>query len=209
MSLDHLWSGWRAAYVAAAGEAAVVRRQTGEGTGGVGEGSLFERILAADVPDSESYVVWRGSACAALLNIYPYTNGHLMVLPRRAVVDVGELSEVEASELWWGIRSAVAAVRAAYSPDGVNVGMNLGEAAGAGIPDHLHVHVLPRWAGDTNFMTAVAQTRVMPEALGDTWSKLRAAWPADGGLGGEGVAGEGDGGVAPAGGGDGSVAGDG
>jgi ATP adenylyltransferase len=83
----------------------------------------------------------------------------------------------ETAELWDAVRAAVAAVKAAYRPQGVNVGLNLGEAAGAGIPSHLHVHVLPRWNADSNFMTAVAEVRVLPEALGDTWRKLRDAWP--------------------------------
>jgi ATP adenylyltransferase len=94
---------------------------------------------------------------------------------------VGELEDLtpdEAAELWAAVRDAVVAIKAAYRPQGVNVGLNLGEAAGAGIPSHLHVHVLPRWNADSNFMTAVAEVRVLPEALGDTWRKLRAAWPA-------------------------------
>jgi ATP adenylyltransferase len=128
--------------------------------------------------EREHYVVWRGAAWAAVLNAYPYTSGHLMVAPNRHVGDLEELSGDETSALWGGVTLAVRAVKAAYHPDGVNVGLNLGRAAGAGVPGHLHVHVLPRWDGDTNFMTAVAEVRVMPEALPDTWAKLRAAWPA-------------------------------
>ena len=88
-----------------------------------------------------------------------------------------DLDPDEAAELWRGVHHAVRAVKAAYRPDGVNIGANLGEAAGAGIPDHLHVHVLPRWAADSNFMTSIAETRVLPEPLDETWRKLRAAWP--------------------------------
>ena len=87
------------------------------------------------------------------------------------------LEPAEHDELWLGVRDAVVAVKAAYRPQGVNVGINLGQAAGAGVPGHLHVHVLPRWAGDTNFTTAIAEVRVLPEPLSDTWRKLRAAWP--------------------------------
>jgi ATP adenylyltransferase len=165
--IERLWAGWRSAYVT--------------GTAGVprGEGSLFERILSSGLPDRESYVVWRGRRCAALLNAFPYTSGHLMVLPTRAVAFLDELEPDESAELWAAVNLAVRAVRAAYRPDGVNVGANLGLAAGAGVPDHLHLHVLPRWSGDTNFMTALAECRVMPEPLGVSWDKLRAAWPAE------------------------------
>lgn len=167
MSIERLWAGWRLAYVESAPSDGV----------DAGPGSLFERILGSGRPDRETYVVWRGRTCAALLNAYPYTNGHLMVLPRRAVADLAALTDDEHHELWDGVRAAVAALTAAYRPEGVNVGLNLGPASGAGVPDHLHVHVLPRWRGDTNFMTTVAETRVLPEALDATWAKVRAAWP--------------------------------
>ena len=88
-----------------------------------------------------------------------------------------ELGAETSAELWVGVQLAVTAVRAAYRPDGVNVGINLGTAAGAGVPDHLHVHVLPRWVADSNFTTTIAETRVLPEPLSTTWTKLRAAWP--------------------------------
>jgi len=98
-------------------------------------------------------------------------------VPRRAVAALAELTDDEHAALWSTVRDAVAAVEAAYSPGGVNVGLNQGAAAGAGVPGHLHVHVLPRWSGDTNFMTATADTRVLPEALGETWRRLVDAWP--------------------------------
>lgn len=166
--LDRLWAGWRLAYVT--DDQTRISPQPGK--------SLFESIEQSGLPDEQSYVVWRGERVFALLNAYPYTSGHLMVLPRRAVPDLEELTEDEHRELWDAVRSAVAALKAAYRPDGVNVGINLGEGSGAGLPDHLHVHVLPRWNGDTNFMTAIAETRVLPESLGDTWRRLREAWPA-------------------------------
>ena len=99
-----------------------------------------------------------------------------MVLPIRHVRDLEELEPEEATELWRGVRDAVAAVKAAYQPEGLNLGLNLGRAAGAGIPAHLHVHIVPRWIGDTNFMTSIAEVRVLPETLSDSWAKLRAAW---------------------------------
>jgi ATP adenylyltransferase len=176
MTLDHLWAGWRSSYLesitdapASAGEATQVREPP------PGEGSLFERILTMD--DEDGYVVHRGSHASALLNAYPYTNGHVLVLPNRAVAALADLSDDEHVELWELVRCSVTALEAAYRCEGVNVGMNLGKAAGAGVPEHLHVHVLPRWNGDTNFMTAVANTRVMPESLRSTWAKLRRAWP--------------------------------
>ena len=142
-----------------------------------GEQTLFEAIEASGLSDEETFVVHRGPKCLALLNAYPYTSGHLLVVPRRAVAALSELIEDEHAALWSTVRDAVAAVEAAYSPGGVNVGLNQGAAAGAGVPGHLHVHVLPRWSGDTNFMTATADTRVLPEALGETWRRLVEAWP--------------------------------
>jgi ATP adenylyltransferase len=167
-AMDRLWAGWRSSYVAVAGN------------GEPGGGSLFSRILASGLPDDETHVVWRGERVFAILNAYPYTCGHVLVMPYREVGEVEDLTPDEAAELWAAVRDAVVAIKAAYSPHGVNVGLNLGEAAGAGIPSHMHVHVLPRWNADSNFMTAVAEVRVLPEPLGDTWRKLRAAWPAPG-----------------------------
>jgi ATP adenylyltransferase len=173
VSLDHLWAGWRSPYIEAASgpaETSPLRGRDGQ--------SLFEAILDSGRPDEETFIVHRGGSCFVILNAYPYTSGHLLVLPNRRVATLPELTDEESTELWALTRSSVAAVTAAYSCDGVNVGMNLGAAGGAGVPDHLHMHVLPRWAGDTNFMTAVAETRVMPETLSTSWRKLRDAWPA-------------------------------
>jgi ATP adenylyltransferase len=136
------------------------------------------RLVAPEVPDREGHVLWRGRRVAAVLNAYPYTSGHLMVLPTRHVGELEDLEPDESAELWDGARQAVVALKGAYRPGGINLGANLGRAAGAGIPGHLHLHVLPRWDGDTNFMTAVADVRVLPEPLDGTWAKLRAAWPA-------------------------------
>lgn len=131
------------------------------------------RVLRAD-----SQVLWRGDRCAAVLNAYPYSTGHVLVVPERHIGQLEEMDGEEGAELWATVMVAVGALKAAFEPDGVNVGANLGRAAGAGVPGHLHVHVLPRWTGDTNFMTTVAETRVLPESLPTTYEKLRAAWPA-------------------------------
>jgi ATP adenylyltransferase len=158
MGLERLWAGWRAEYVATAGQE---------------DGCVLCRVLA-----EESHVLWRGRRCGAVLNAYPYTSGHLMVLPLRHVAELEEVAGDEAAELWAGVADAVRALKAAYAPHGLNVGANLGRVAGAGVTGHFHVHVLPRWDGDTNFMTAVAETRVVPESLPATYDKLRSAWPA-------------------------------
>ncbi len=168
--LEHLWAGWRSAYLdAVVTDDASLRPDE--------QGSLFERILGAGLADDEAYVVHRGAVCSTILNLYPYTNGHVLVVPNRAVADLEAMTDEEHDAFWAEVRDAVAAVKGTYGCDGVNVGLNLGAAAGAGVPDHLHAHVLPRWAGDTNFMTAVAETRVMPEPLGTSWRRLRDAWP--------------------------------
>ncbi len=119
----------------------------------------------------------RDEATFAVLNAYPYTSGHVMVAPVRHEAELDGLDDAEARSLMAMMQRATTAVRAAYTPEGMNVGLNIGRAGGAGVPGHLHVHVLPRWAGDTNFMTSVAETRVLPEPLAATLEKLRAAWP--------------------------------
>jgi ATP adenylyltransferase len=163
--LDVLWAGWRREYV----ESAVAPPS--------GEGSVFTRILASGLADHETHIVWRGAHCFAILNAYPYTSGHLLVMPYAEIGELELLSEGAFAELWAGVRAASVAVKAAYRPDGLNVGMNLGKAAGAGVPSHLHVHVLPRWNGDTNAMTSIAGVRVMPESLESSAERIRAAWP--------------------------------
>lgn len=119
----------------------------------------------------------RGATCFAILNAFPYSVGHVLVLPYREVADLEALDVHETAELWATVTDAVRAVKAAYTPEGVNVGINLGRPAGGSVAQHLHVHVVPRWTGDANFMTATANTRTLPEALPDTAAKLRAAWP--------------------------------
>ncbi len=161
MTLERLWAGWRTEYVTGAADA---------------EGCVFCRILESEAADEDKYVLARDDLCIALLNAFPYNTGHLMVAPTRHVAELEDLTDAEAGRLWSTMVVAVRAVKTAYHPDGLNVGINLGRAAGAGVPGHFHVHCLPRWTGDSNFMTAVAETRVLPESLQATYSRLRAVW---------------------------------
>jgi len=154
--MERLWSPWRLAYVTA--------------TGGPGEttGCIF-----CKTGDDLDLLVARGRACYVSLNLYPYNNGHLMVVPHRHVGTLAAATDEELSELIRLTRHAEIALTEAYKPQGINVGMNLGRPAGAGIVDHLHVHLVPRWTGDTNFMSVVGNVRVLPEELGETARRLR------------------------------------
>lgn len=163
--LDHLWNGWRSDYV-----------RGGSVTSERGEGSVFSRILASGLPDEETHIVHRGENVFVVLNAFPYSSGHLLVLPVREVPDLVDLSEAEAGELWRTVADACTALRRSHRPDALNVGINLGGAAGGSVATHLHVHVVPRWEGDANFMTAVADTRTLPEPLSETAARIRAAW---------------------------------
>lgn len=161
--MERLWSPWRAQHVeASAGDA----RPDGR--------TLFARLAAAE-DDARHYVLWRGATVFVLLNLYPYNNGHLMIVPYREVADYDALTDEEQVEMARVLNRAIGWLRRALDPHGFNVGLNLGEAAGAGVPDHLHLHVVPRWRGDTNFMPVVGQTKVIPEALDETYRRLREA----------------------------------
>jgi diadenosine tetraphosphate (Ap4A) HIT family hydrolase len=164
MTLDRLWAGWRAAYVAGAAS-------TASGP----DDCLF--CTLASGPDEETLVVARDDLVFAVMNAYPYASGHLMIAPLRHEAELEGLKGDEATALMTMMQHAVSALKSAYTPDGINAGVNLGRPAGAGVPGHVHLHVLPRWAGDTNFMTTVAETRVLPEDLRTSWEKVRAAWP--------------------------------
>jgi diadenosine tetraphosphate (Ap4A) HIT family hydrolase len=168
MTLEHLWAGWRHQYVEQVSKTHASNEPE--------DGCVFCRILATGEPDAENGIVWRDGVSCALLNAYPYTTGHMLVMPERHLSTLDELSPVESSSLWETTRTAIDVIVDAYDPDGANMGANLGRAAGAGIPGHLHLHVLARWVGDTNFMTSVAGVRVMPESLTDTWTKLHGVW---------------------------------
>jgi len=134
---------------------------------------LFTRI-AQSSDDEENLVIVRDRSCFVLLNRYPYNGGHLMVVPYKEVPDLNGLTEEELTSLWQLVRRCTNALTAVMKPDGFNVGINLGKVAGAGIAEHLHIHIVPRWGGDTNFMPVIANTGVLPDALKEIAARLRA-----------------------------------
>lgn len=165
-----LWSGWRKSYVA--GE--TIEKSDNEQ---MESDSVFNEIFSGEKKNESDYILFEGEHSAAILNKYPYVSGHILVLPKRATPSLHDLTNSESEELWRIINDAVKAISTAYVPDGINVGMNIGKAAGASIPEHLHVHCLPRWEGDTTFLTSVAEARMIPETLSSTYERLRRAWP--------------------------------
>lgn len=162
--MEVLWAGWRSAYVS-------------EGVGEEARGCLFCRLPEEE--DREAYILERGPLCYSVLNLFPYTTGHLMVAPYRHVAGPGELQAGEREDLWRLVVRGQEAALGVLRAHGFNLGTNLGRVAGAGVPDHFHFHVVPRWDGDTNFMTTVGGARVMPEDLPETWEKLREALAED------------------------------
>jgi ATP adenylyltransferase len=188
--MDQLWTPWRYAYI---------REKVHESRRGVPEalaawpddhGCVFCNLLAAtdyamehgmarDEAEAAGGILERGQRCFLMLNAFPYNNGHLMVVPYRHEASLAALPVEAAGELMLETRRAERALRTVYAPGGLNLGLNLGESAGAGIAEHLHLHAVPRWAGDTNFMTVVGETRVLPEMLAESWRRLREALAAD------------------------------
>lgn len=167
--LEHLWNGWRSAYV----------QQWSENAGSTTAptlGSVFTQILNSGLTDDESHIVHRGTTCFVIMNAFPYASGHLLILPYREVAHLEDLSGEETQELWATVTAGVQAVKAVYQPQGLNVGINLGPPAGGSVSQHVHVHVVPRWIGDANFMTAVANTRTLPEAIKVSAHRIRTAW---------------------------------
>jgi ATP adenylyltransferase len=164
VSLDRLWADWRSDYV------------SHPDTGRTDRGCVLCNLVNA-TDDAEALVLERTDQTIVVMNLYPYGSGHLMVAPIRHVGSYLDLTDDENVALTRAQTRALTAIQGAYSPDGANVGANLGRAAGAGVPGHLHVHLLPRWSGDTNFMTTIAETRVLPESLRTGYDKLKSAWP--------------------------------
>jgi ATP adenylyltransferase len=158
-----LWAGWRASYIENVDKAPA-------------DECVFCRLARAE-DRAAALVLEVTEYTLTVMNLYPYGSGHLLIAPQRHIGEFEALTAEEASEFVFAQQRAIRALKKAYTPDGLNLGANLGRAAGAGIPDHLHVHVLPRWAGDTNFMTSIAGTRVLPEDLRTGYEKIKAAWP--------------------------------
>lgn len=158
--LDQLWAGWRASYVKTVDDHPEAP-------------CLFCRL--PDEADQAAAILERAEHAYSVLNRFPYTTGHLMVTPYRHVSDIAGLRAEERAEIWDLLIRSEHALTEAMRPTGFNMGANLGRVAGAGIPGHVHFHLVPRWSGDTNFMTATGGTRVLPESLEDTWMNLRAA----------------------------------
>ncbi len=154
--MDHLWSPWRLAYITGTGQAT---------------GCVF--CAAPDAAESEPLILHRGPTCFVILNLYPYNSGHLMVVPNRHVASLAASTPEELAELIELTRRCEVALTEAYAPQGLNMGINLGRPAGAGVLDHVHMHIVPRWNGDTNFMTVTGETRVLPEELPVTADRLR------------------------------------
>jgi ATP adenylyltransferase len=158
--VERLWAPWRLEYIGTADD------QTG---------CVFCAAVEGD--DEERLVVHRGPRTIVLLNKFPYSSGHLMVAPQRHVGEFAELEDDEVVEVHRAASAGVGALAQTYGPQGYNLGWNLGRVAGAGVVDHVHLHVVPRWAGDTNFMPVLADVKVMPEHLQETLRKLTVAWP--------------------------------
>jgi ATP adenylyltransferase len=157
--MDYLWTPWRYAYVSAAEKTT---------------GCVFCDAVAAN-DDAKTLIVHRGKLCFVILNAYPYTPGHVMIVPYAHLDELRKLPSEAAIEMMALAQRMESVLRALYTPDGINLGMNIGKAAGAGIAGHIHMHVLPRWVADANFMSVVSETRVLPELLQETWARMTAA----------------------------------
>jgi len=155
--MDYLFTPWRYAYLSTAGKT---------------PGCLFCEVQK-ETDDRKAHIVERGRHCLVMLNAFPYTSGHVMIAPRQHLDQLDKLAPEGAFEMMSLMQKYETILRRLYRPDGLNVGMNIGAAAGAGVAGHVHMHVLPRWIADANFMTTVGETRVVPEALETTWERIR------------------------------------
>ncbi|MGA9509576.1 MAG: HIT domain-containing protein [Candidatus Sulfotelmatobacter sp.] len=157
--MDYLWTPWRYAYVSTAEKAT---------------GCVFCNAVAAS-DDAKTFIVYRGKLCFVILNAYPYTPGHVMIVPYAHLDELRKLPPEAAGEMMALSQRMESLLRELYTPDGINLGMNIGKAAGAGIAGHIHMHVLPRWVADANFMSVIGETRVLPETLDETWRRMTKA----------------------------------
>ncbi len=158
--MEHLWTPWRSTYMKSGKHAS---------------SCIFCDAIARN-DDTETLIAYRGQHTFVILNRYPYTSGHLMIAPYAHVSTLNEATEDALDEMMRLVRRSETVLQDAYHPDGMNLGMNLGRAAGAGVAEHIHMHMLPRWNGDANFMSTVAETRIIPESLDETYSKIKQAF---------------------------------
>lgn len=158
--MDHIWTPWRMKYI-----------QENQP-----DNACIFCLAAESHEDEQNLVFYRGAHVYMILNRYPYTSGHVMAVPYVHQARLQDLTQATRAEMMELVNWAVQVLKIVYDPDGFNVGLNLGEMAGAGVADHLHMHVVPRWAGDTNFMSSVGETRVLPEALDETFRRVKAVW---------------------------------
>lgn len=169
--MKQLWSPWRMDYIQSP------KNEPHMDTGEESESNACVFCTALRRPDGvENLIVVRGQRAFIIMNRYPYTSGHLMIVPYAHVSSLNEVDPETRSEMMELANQAIQVLESAYHPEGINLGMNLGEAAGAGIAEHIHLHVVPRWNGDTNFMSSVAGVRVLPEALNDTYLRVLGGW---------------------------------
>ena len=159
--MDRLWAPWRMEYISGASAQAYP------------EGACVLCLMGEESPNEENLILHKGTACYTIMNLFPYINGHLMVLPYRHIASLADLAKDERLEMFEQADLSERVLNRAMKPDGFNVGMNLGRVAGAGIADHLHLHIVPRWNGDTNFMPVLGETRVISEALSETYLELK------------------------------------
>ena len=158
--MDYLWTPWRYAYVSTTEKAV---------------GCVF-CDAAAEKDDAKARIVYRGKQCFIILNTFPYTPGHVMIVPYQHLDELQKLPSEAANEMMALSQRMETVLRELYHPDGINLGMNIGKAAGAGIAGHIHMHVLPRWVADANFVSVIGETRVLPETLEETWRRMRGAF---------------------------------
>lgn len=159
--MEKLWSPWRSQYIQS------FKDEPEDSS----EGSLFTRILNRN-KDKENYILHRGKTCFIIMNLYPYNSGHIMIVPYKEAKDISELESETRMELMELIETGCKALTDALKPHGFNIGANLGRVAGAGVEDHIHFHIVPRWNGDTNFMPVLSEVKVISEAMDETYEKL-------------------------------------
>jgi ATP adenylyltransferase len=184
--MDHLWTPWRYAYITRSDphSRTGVAPELSDWPAAEDKHCVFCNMIAAtdyaiahgmpqETAEQASHIIHRGPTCFVCLNAYPYATGHVLILPYFHTDSLAAAPIDAAQEMMSLAQIFESTLRSTYHPDGINLGMNLGEAAGAGVAGHIHLHVLPRWSGDTNFMTVTAETRILPEALDITWKRLR------------------------------------